>query len=64
MKLKVKQCVNGSFRAVWVGSAHERRDGSFRGSFLPRRPGLFFARAYSHIGRQTLKSDKQYFRVI
>ena len=63
VKLKVKQCVRGTFRTTWVGSAHERTDGSYRGSYLPRARGLFFVRAYVHIGTRTVKSDKRYFQI-
>lgn len=63
VKLKVKQCVHGTFQTVWVGSAHERVDGSFRGSYLPHRRGLFFVRAYAHIGTRTIKSDKRYIQI-
>lgn len=63
VKLKVKQCVRGTFQTVWVGSAHERTDGSYRGSYLPRRRGLFFLRAYAHIGTRTIKSDKHYLQI-
>lgn len=63
VKLKVKQCVRGTFRTTWVGSAHERTDGSFRGSYLPHARGLFFVRAYVHIGTRTVKSDKRYIQI-
>jgi hypothetical protein len=61
LKLKVKQCVHGRFRTVWVGSAHARSDGTFRATLPPRRAGYFFARAY-YEGATTVKSDKQYFK--
>jgi hypothetical protein len=61
LKLKVKQCVRGRFRTVWVGSAQMRPDGTFRGTLPPRRAGYFFARAY-YEGTTTVKSDKQYFK--
>lgn len=63
VKLKVKQCVRGIFRTIWVGSAHERADGFYRGNYLPRRRGLFFVRAYAHIGTRTIKSDKRYLQI-
>jgi hypothetical protein len=63
VKLKVKQCVHGTFQTIWVGSAHERADGSYRGAYLPHRRGLFFVRAYVHIGTRTTKSDKRYFQL-
>ena len=63
IKLKVKQCVRGTFQTIWVGSAHERADGSYRGSYVPRRRGLFFVRAYAHIGTRTIRSDKRYFQI-
>lgn len=63
VKLKVKQCVRGTFQTIWVGSAHERADGSYRGTYLPHRRGLFFIRAYAHIGTRTIKSDKHYLQI-
>ena len=63
VKLKVKQCLHGRFTTIWVGSAHERPDGSYRGMFVPHHRGPFFARAYARIGTQTVKSDKRYFQV-
>ena len=62
VKLKVKQCVRGRFRAVWVGSAQVKPDGTFRGTVPPRRAGYFFARAYYYAGTTAFKSDKQYFK--
>lgn len=62
VKLKVKECLGGRFQTVWVGYARVRPDGSFKGTFGARRSGFFFARAYD-LGRATVKSDKQYFRV-
>lgn len=61
LKLKVKQCIRGRFRTVWVGSAKVRSDGTFQGTLPPRRTGYFFARAY-YKGATTVKSDKQYFK--
>lgn len=63
VKLKVKQCVHGTFQTIWIGSAHERADGSYRGAYLPHRRGLFFIRAYVHIGTRTIKSDKRYLQI-
>ena len=63
VKLKVKQCLHGRFTTIWVGSAHERRDGSYRGAFVPHHNGPFFVRAYAHIGARTIKSDKRYFQI-
>jgi hypothetical protein len=62
VKLKVKRCVRGRFRAVWVGNAQVRPDGTFQGTVPPRRVGYFFARAYYYVGTTTVKSDKQYFK--
>lgn len=64
VKLKVKQCVHGTFQTIWVGSAHERTDGTYRGSYVPHRRGLFFVRAYAHIGIRTIKSDKRYIQIM
>ncbi len=61
LKLKIKQCLRGRFRTVWIGSAHVKPDGTFRGTLPPRRIGYFFARAY-YEGTTTVKSDKQYFK--
>jgi hypothetical protein len=63
VKLKVKQCVHGTFQTIWAGSAHESTDGSYRGTYLPHRRGLFFVRAYAHIGARTIKSDKRYLQI-
>ena len=63
VKLKVKQCVRGTFRTIWSGGAHERADGTFSGVFLARRRGVFFARAYVHVGSHTFRGDKQHFDV-
>jgi hypothetical protein len=63
VKLKVKQCLHGSFKTIWVGPAHERPDGSYRGAYVPHRRGSFFARAYVHAGSNTIESDKRYFQV-
>lgn len=63
VKLKVKQCIRGTFRTVWSGSAHERPGGTFSGVFVARRRGAFFARAYIYVGAQTSKSDKEHFQV-
>ena len=62
VKLKVKQCIRGRFRAVWVGSAQVKPDGTFQGTVPPRRAGYFFARAYYYAGTTAFKSDKQYFK--
>jgi hypothetical protein len=62
VKLKVKQCVRGRFRAVWVGNAQVQPGGAFKGTVPPRRVGSFFARAYYYVGTTTVKSDKQYFK--
>jgi hypothetical protein len=63
VKLKVKQCVRGTFRTVWSAGAHERSDGTYTGVFVARRRGAFFARAYLHIGARTVRSDKTHFQV-
>jgi hypothetical protein len=63
VKLKVKQCLHGSFKTIWIGAAHERPDGSYRGAYVTHRRGSFFARAYVHVGTSTVKSDKRYFQV-
>jgi hypothetical protein len=60
VKLKIKKCIRGSFRTVWVGPAQVRADGTFRGTLPPRHPGYFFARAY-YEGATKIESDKQYF---
>ena len=63
VKLKVKQCIRGTFRTVASIGAHERPDGTFRGVFVARHRGAFFVRAYVHVGTRTFKSDKQHFQV-
>lgn len=62
-KLKIKQCIRGTFRTVWSTGAHERPDGTFSGVFIARHRGTFFARAYVHVGARTFRSDKQHFQV-
>jgi hypothetical protein len=62
VKLKVKQCVRGRFRAVWVGNAQVQPGGTFQGTVPPRRVGYFFARAYYYVGTTAFRSDKQYFK--
>ena len=61
LKLKIKQCVRGSFRTVWVGLGHVGANGTYSGTLPPRRRGFYFARTY-YEGATTVKSDKQYFR--
>lgn len=63
IKLKVKQCLHGSFTTIWIGHPRERPDGSYQGAYVPHRRGSFFARAYLHTGTRTIKSDKAYFQV-
>lgn len=63
LKLKIKRCVNGRFRTVWVGLGRLGPNGTYSGTLPPRRPGFYFARAYDE-GATTVKSDKQYFRAI
>jgi hypothetical protein len=63
VKVKVKRCLTGRFRTVWIGHAAGRSDGTFLIAFRPRSPGFFFARAYDEGVRPAATSDKQYFRV-
>jgi len=63
VKLKVKQCLRGSFRAVWAGYASGHADGSFKTTYRASRRGFLFARAYYYGATPTARSDKQYFRV-
>jgi hypothetical protein len=63
VKLKVKQCVHGAFRAIWSADAHTRSGGTYRGAFLARHEGVYFARAYLHIGPLVTKSLKKHFQV-
>jgi len=63
VKVKVKKCVAGRFRAVWSGHVKGKVDGAFKIAYLPRRRGWFFARAYYYGVRPAARSDKQYFRV-
>ena len=61
VKLKLKQCLNGSFRTIWTGHARVATNGTYSGTFPARRPGSYFARAY-YEGPTKVKSDKRYFR--
>ncbi len=63
VKVKVKQCLRGSFRAVWAGYASGHADGSFKTTYRASRRGFLFARAYYYGATPTVRSDKQYFRV-
>lgn len=63
VKLKVKQCVRGTFRTIWSAGAHEGPGGTYTGVFVARRRGAFFARAYLHIGTRKLRSEKKHFQV-
>jgi hypothetical protein len=63
VKVKVKQCLRGQFRAVWAGYAPGRADGSFKTTYRASRRGFLFARAYYYGATPTARSDKQYFRV-
>jgi len=63
VKVKVKRCLTGRFRTIWIGHAAGRSDGTFLIAFRPRSPGFFFVRAYYDGVRPTATSDKQYFRV-
>ena len=62
IKLKVKRCLDGRFRTVWVGLASPQGAGAFQGVVPPRKRGFYFVRAYDE-GSTVVKSDKQYFRV-
>lgn len=62
-KLKVKQCIRGTFRTIWTTGVHERPDGTFSGVFVARSRGAFFARAYVHVGARTFKSAEEHFQV-
>jgi hypothetical protein len=64
VKVKVKQCLRGRFRTVWVRHAPGHADGTFKLSYPALRRGYFFARAYYYYGvTPAATSDKQYFRV-
>jgi hypothetical protein len=63
VKVKVKRCLTGRFRTVWIGHAPGRSDGTFLIAFRPRSPGFFFVRAYYDGVQPAATSDKQYFRV-
>lgn len=58
VKIKVKQCVHGSFITRVVTHA-QARNGRFDGSLLLRRRGFYTVRAY-YSGQ---KSEKRYLRV-
>jgi hypothetical protein len=63
VKVKVKRCINGRFRAVWSTHVRGQADGSFKASYPARRRGSFFARAYYYGVTPAARSDKQFFRV-
>lgn len=63
VKLKVKQCLRGTFRTVWIGHARGHAAGSFKTTYRASRHGYLFARAYYYGVKPAGKSDKQYFRV-
>ena len=62
VKVKVKQCLRGRFRAIWSRHVSGRSDGTFRVTYRTSRSGYFFARAYYYGVTPTARSDKQYFR--
>lgn len=63
VKVKVKRCVAGRFRTIWVGHVTGRKAGRFDLVFRTRRPGYYFARAYYYGATPPAESDKEYFRV-
>jgi hypothetical protein len=63
VKVKVKRCVAGRFRTVWVGHATGHGSGRYDIAFRSRRTGYFFARAYYYGVVPSVRSDKQYFRL-
>jgi len=63
VKVKVKQCLHGRFRAVWFRHALGHADGTFKLIYPTARRGYFFARAYYYGVTPAATSDKQYFRV-
>lgn len=63
VKLKVKQCIRGTFRTIWTGAAKVTAGGTFSGVYAARRRGAFFVRAYVHVGTQIFKSSKEHFQV-
>ncbi len=63
VKLKVKQCIRGTFKTIWTGAAQESAGGTFSGVYAARRRGAFFARAYVHVGTQIFKTNKEHFQV-
>ncbi|HEY6067878.1 MAG TPA: hypothetical protein VIU81_04220 [Gaiellaceae bacterium] len=63
VKVKVKKCARGRFRAVWSGHARGKADGTFKIGYTPRRRGSYFARAYYYGVSPSARSGKQYFLV-
>ena len=63
VKVKVKQCLHGSFRTIWTRYARGRTIGSFKITYPASRHGFLFARAYYYGVKPAAKSDKQYFRI-
>jgi hypothetical protein len=63
VKVKVKQCLRGRFRAVWFRHTLGHADGTFKLIYPASRRGYFFARAYYYGVTPATTSDKQYFRV-
>jgi len=63
VKVKIKQCLRGQFRAAWFRHTLGHADGTFKLTYPASRRGYFFARAYYYGVTPAAASDKQYFRV-
>ena len=61
VKVKVKKCIRGQFRAVWARHTKGKPDGTFAIAYTPHHPGAYFARAYYYGVRPAARSDKQFF---
>jgi hypothetical protein len=64
VKVKVKRCVLGRFRAVSARFVPGHKDGSFYATFRFVTRGFLFARAYYYGIHPVALSDKQYLRIL
>jgi len=70
VKIKVKQCKNGRFVAIWERHAPGNgvlvngvKVGHFRIGYRMRHTGYFFARAYYYGYKPRIRSGEEHFRV-
>src|SRR5205823_12669079 len=55
VKLKLKACIGGEFRASGGAAVRVRSDGTFKGAFPAPVPGLYFARAQLNLHGRRLE---------